>query len=255
MEYLSDWRFVIGGCIAGFVIGMSRGGFAGGVHFVGVLIMAQIIEPTIAAAFILPILCCADVLGNVFYRKEVHWPSVKILVPGGMLGLAIGAAIFYLIHSDVIKLIVCVLSLYIVADRFIRHRLSSAPRTLPRLVGYGLGVMTGISSFIIHAGYLPVSAYLLPQQLSRFMLIGTFAAMGLFFNFVKLVPYTGLGLLDWSVFGASVVFMPLCVVGFLCGKMLVPHMSDRLFYRLVYGVVLVLGIRLGIEGVLGLLSN
>ncbi|MBF2735388.1 MAG: sulfite exporter TauE/SafE family protein, partial [Betaproteobacteria bacterium AqS2] len=40
MELLSDWRFVAAAAAASFIIGMSRGGFAGGIAFVGVLIMA-----------------------------------------------------------------------------------------------------------------------------------------------------------------------------------------------------------------------
>ena len=100
MEYLSDWVFVTGAFIAAFVIGLSRGGFAGGVAFIGVLIMAQLVSPTIAAAFILPILCFVDPFGNYVYRKHIHWPSVKVLLPGGLVGIAIGALIFYWVDEN-----------------------------------------------------------------------------------------------------------------------------------------------------------
>lgn len=253
MEYLSDWRFVVGAICSSFIIGMSRGGFAGGIAFVGVLIMAQLVPTAVAAAFILPLLCFIDPFGNYVYRKHVHWPSVKVLLPGGLLGMAIGASIFYIINDNIIRLLVAGLSFYMIADRILLRRNYANARTYSAPVGFLLGTMTGISTFLIHAGNPPVSAYLLPQKMSRFLFIGTCAVLFTLFNYLKLAPYAWLGLLDWSLLAESAVFFPVCLLGFVVGKWLAPRMSDRIFYMIMYVSIFLLGLKLGIEGILELL--
>lgn len=255
MELLGDWRFVLAASLASFIIGLSRGGFAGGIAFAGVLIMAQMVEPTLAAAFILPILCFIDPFGNYVYRKDIHWPSAKVLLPGGLIGIVIGASVFYLVDDNVIRILVAGLSLYLVVDRLHgRWRRQDEAWTYPKPIGFALGIFAGISTFIIHAGHPPVSAYLLPQRLPRLLFIGTFALLFTVFNYVKLLPYAWLGLLDWSLLGVGAVFFPVAIAGFFCGKILAQRMSDKVFYWIMYASIVVMGLKIGVEGVLNMLA-
>lgn len=252
MELLADWRFIACGIAASFIIGMSRGGFAGGVAFLGVLIMAQLVPAKLAAAFILPILCFADPIGNYAYRHHVHWRNVRILLAGGLVGSVIGGVIFYYVNDHAIRLLVALLAFYMVADRIISHRKYSASHVYPAWIGAFLGMLGGITSFIIHAGQPPVSAYLLPQKLPRLLYIGTFAAVFTTLNYFKLAPYSMLGLLDLSLLKVSAIFFPVVVVGFFFGRWLTKRISDRAFYMVTYVTVAVLGIKLGIEGLVGI---
>ena len=245
----TDWQFIVAAIIASFVIGLSRGGFTAGVAFIGVLIMAQIVPTPVAAAFILPLLCFSDPFGMYAYRQHVHWPSFKVIFPGGLVGLAIGTAVFFYLNDNLLKLIVALLSLYMVFDRVIFSKRYAVATVLPKWVGYLLGVIAGITTFIIHAGHPPVSAYLLPQQLSRFLFIGTFAILFLLFNYIKLLPYAWLGILDWSLLSISVYYFPVVLAGFFTGRFLVKRMSDKLFFQIFYVGIFILGLKLLVESI------
>lgn len=253
MELLNDWAFVVSASIGAFVIGLSRGGLAGGMGFIAVLIVAQVMSPTVAAAFILPILCLIDPFGNYVYRKHVHWPSIKVMLPGGITGIVIGAAIFYIIDENQIRLLVAALAMYMIADRIFNHHRYAKPYFLPKLVGFVLGAFSGVASTLIHAGNPPVSAYLLPMKMPRFLFIGTTAAFFTALNYIKLIPYAWLDLLDWSLLGVSLLFFPVCLAGFFTAKWIAPRISDKLFYQIVYVCVFSLGAKLGYEGLSNML--
>ena len=253
MELLSSWQFVLAASLSSFIIGMSRGGFAGGIAFVGVLIMTQVVEPTIAAAFILPILCFIDPFGNYIYRKHIHWPNAKILLIGGLVGIAIGTSIFYIVNNDIVRILIAFLSIFLIVDRVYHYYFKEDnPKVYPKPIGFIFGVLTGISTFIIHAGHPPVSAYLLPQKLPRMLFLGTFAILFTIFNYVKLAPYAWLGLLDWSLLGVGAVFFPITIVGFFTGKYIAQKMSDQVFYNIMYLSVLIMGLKIGTEGIINL---
>ena len=251
MEYLADTEFVLFASLSAFIIGMSRGGFAGGIAFAGVLIMAQILPPTVAAAFILPILCFVDPFGNFVYRKYISWPNAKLLIPSGLVGIVIGAFAIYLVDENMVRIFISLLTIYLVLDRIqsvLRGR--TEPHIYPKPIGFLLGIIAGISTFIIHAGHPPVSAYLLPQRLPRMIFLGTFAIMFTIFNYVKLMPYSWLGLLDWSLLGVSAVFFPVAILGFFFGRFFAIRISDKLFYQIMYVSVFIMGMRIGYQGVI-----
>lgn len=255
MDYLSDIGFVAAACASAFVIGMSRGGFAGGIAFAGVLLMAQIMPPLLAAGFVLPILCFVDPLGNYVYRKHISWPNAKVLLPSGLVGIALGTALIYVVDENMVRIFIALLTIYMVADRVqgtMRGR--TEPHTYSKPVGFFLGTVAGFSTFLIHAGHPPVSAYLLPQRLPRMVFLGTFALLFTTFNYIKLAPYAWLGLIDWSLLGVSVVFFPVALAGFYFGRFIALRISDRLFYQIMYVSVFVMGMRIGYLGLVGYLA-
>ncbi len=50
-------------------------------------------------------------------------------------------------------------------------------------------LITGYTSFVIHAGGQPISFYLLPQKLNKTVYIGTITLAFLIINSIKLIPY------------------------------------------------------------------
>ncbi len=253
MHLLDDWRFIVGATLAGFIIGMSRGGFAGGIAFVGVLIMAQFTEPVVAAAFVLPLLCLIDPFSTYVYRRYIDWSSIKAIIPGALAGIGIGTAVFYLINANMIRLFVCVLALYVLLDRLTNHvRKISDTQGYRWPMGSLLGVITGFSSFIIHAGHPSLSAYLLPKKLPREVFVGTCALFYAIINYIKLIPYALLGILDLSLFTTAAVFFPVTLGGFATGRWLIRHISDRRFYQVMYVSIAAMSLKLAYDGLRGL---
>jgi uncharacterized membrane protein YfcA len=80
----------------------------------------------------------------------------------------------------------------------------------------------------------------------------TFAATMSFFFFVlnlcKLITYAKRGLLDLRNMATALVLLPLAPVGVWSGVRLARHVSQVVFYRLVYAGMLLTGIKLVWDG-------
>jgi len=68
---------------------------------------------------------------------------------------------------------------------------------------------------------------------------------------VKLIPYFFLGNLSIGNLATSLVLLPLAPVGVYLGIWMQRHVSDAQFYRLLYGLLLVTGVKLSWDGVFG----
>ena len=67
-------------------------------------------------------------------------------------------------------------------------------------------------------------------------------------NYVKLIPYTWLGLFNGDNLLTSLVLLPGAVIGFLAGIWLHNNVSEVLFYRVCYLFLLSVGIKLVLDG-------
>ena len=123
----------------------------------------------------------------------------------------------------------------------------AAERSTPK--GLFWSAFSGLTSTIAHAGGPPLSVYLLPQQLDKAVLVGTTVIFFAVINLVKLVPYAWLGLFDARNLATSLVLSPLAPVGIGLGVFLMRRTSERLFYRIAYALLLVVGVKLAWDGI------
>ncbi len=228
--------------------GISKGGFGSGLGIVSVPLMALTMPVTEAAAIMLPILCVMDLAALSVYRRSWDRENMKIMLPAGLAGLALGALTFRYINEAGLKLV-----LGMVAVGFVLYHLSDAARRLrktqpSKVKGYFWCCMSGFTSTVAHAGGPPMSVYLLPQRLYKTVLAGTAVVFFSVMNYVKLVPYFWLGLFDAHNLATSAALAPLGVLGIVAGVWVRKRISEALFYRLCYGFLLVTGGKLLYDG-------
>ena len=126
-----------------------------------------------------------------------------------------------------------------------------APVDPPRWFGLTMGVATGVTSQIAHAGQPPFQMYVLPQRLPRDLLIGTTAVFFAILNWIKVPAYVALGAFSGAHLLASLLLMPLAILSTLAGVWLARRVDGARFYRLVYLLMLLIGSRLVWSGVAG----
>ena len=78
--------------------------------------------------------------------------------------------------------------------------------------------------------------------------MGTFALFFAVVNIVKLIPYTLLGQFDGTNLLTSLVLIPLAPIGVRLGYFLLHKVSEALVYRICYFFLMVIGLKLFIEG-------
>lgn len=231
------------------IIGISKGGFGGGLGVVGVPLLALVISPTQAAAILLPVLCAMDLVGLYSYRGAWSRDLMRVLAPGAVAGIVLGALTFAVTSEDVVRLIVGVIAVGFTLWQWVGRRLVEERQARPSVVrgSFWAGV-SGYTSFIAHAGGPPVAVYLLPLRLDKTTFVGTTVVYFTVVNYVKLLPYGLLGQFDATNLATSLVLLPLAPVGVLLGVVLHRRLPERWLFGVVYAALLVTGVKLLIDG-------
>jgi uncharacterized membrane protein YfcA len=230
------------------ISGISKGGFGGGVGILTVPAMALVVSPLQAAGIMLPLLCLMDLVGLRAYRRTWDRASMAVLAPAALAGITLGALSAGLLEESQIRLVIGVIAVSFTADYWLGRRGHEAPKARNRLKGGLLGVVSGFTSFLAHAGGPPISVYLLPLRLDKTVFVGTTVVYFAAVNYAKLAPYAWLGQLGSINLMTALVLSPLAPAGMWLGLWLHTRVSPELFYKLCYAFVFVAGCKLLYDG-------
>jgi uncharacterized membrane protein YfcA len=244
---ISDPWFYAAAVPAMIIIGLSKGGCTA-IGLLAVPILALVISPVRAAAIVLPILVLSDIVAVISYRGLYDAKTLKIMLPGAMVGIAIGWWTAAWVTEHEIRLIVGAISVLFALNYWFRHRLSQHAHGHNVVSGGFWGVVTGFTSFVSHAGGPPFQMYTVPLRLAPQIFAGTSVILFAVVNTVKLVPYFLLGQFDATNLETSAVLLPVSIPATFLGIWLVRVLDATMFYRAVYVLIFAVGLYLVWEG-------
>lgn len=235
--------FWVTAIIAVLVTGISKGGF-GGIAVLAVPLMSLTISPVVAAAIMLPTMLVMDVFSIWAWRKSWSKYYILLILPGALVGICIGWAFAGKVSEDFVRIAVGLVALFF-SVYAIWGTLGRKPlKALSWPWGVASSLVTGFTSFVAHSGGPPYQAYMIPQGLDKKVFVGTGVIIFFILNAVKVPPYMMLGQFSLDNIMTSVILMPLAPIGVWIGVWLNGKVSTEIFYRILYGVVLLVGIRL-----------
>ena len=237
------------------IVGISKGGFGGGLGLLAVPMMSLAVAPPIAAAIMLPILCAMDLVGLWVYRRSWDRPNMARLIPAALLGIAIGTATFRYLDVNAVRLLIGTVAVGFTLEHWTRvwRRKDLAQPRRPSTTAVGFwGSVTGFTSFVAHAGGPPLSILLLPQRLDKTVFVGTTVMFFAVVNYIKLIPYAWLGQLNATNLGTSAILLPLAPMGVFLGIWLHHRIDEALFYRICYVLLFLTGVKLLYDGLVPL---
>lgn len=249
---ISDPFFYLCAIPAVLIFGMAKGGFGGGIAVVSVPLMSLATSPVTAAAILLPILLVMDAVALWSFRGSWDRPNLKMLLPGAMIGILLGSLGFSYLSEDMIRILIGVIAVAFCLNYWFKPALMTA-RGPEKWRGRFWGAVAGFTSFGIHAGGPPIQIYLLPQRMEKSLLMGTMAVFFAVVNVIKLIPYSLQGSFDHSNLLTAAVLMPIAPVGVRLGFYLLHKVSEAMIYRICYVFLFVVGVKLLLDGVLGIL--
>lgn len=252
-----DLLFYAAAIPAVILVGLSKGGLGGAFALIGVPLLAIVVPPMQAAAIFLPILLVMDAVALWAWRSHNSRPTLLAMLPGGILGIAIGWATSAYVSVNVMRLLLGSISVLFALRYFVdaaRQLQKTEPAAAPeRPVAATLwGTLSGYSSFVAHAGGPPFQIYTLPLRLDPLSYTGTSTRFFAIMNAIKVIPYFALGELGTGNLVLSATLLPLALVSTLIGARLVHHLKPHIFYPLMYGMVLIAGGKLLYDGITGL---
>ncbi len=247
---LSDPAFWVVSIPAALLFGISKGGFGGGLGIVAVPLMSLVMSPVQAAGILLPMLLVLDAAGIRAFWGRWDWPSFRLLGFGAVLGIAAGGITFGLVSPDVIRVLIGAVALAFSAYHYYRQwrPLDLARRTGGPAVAVVAGLTSGYTSTLAHAGSPPVTMYLLPKGLPRQQFVATTVILFALINATKLIPYGLLGQLAPGNVVAAGALVPAGLLGLWLGIRLQRILSERWFYHICYGLLILVGGRLLYDG-------
>jgi uncharacterized membrane protein YfcA len=244
---LSDPAFYLVSVPAVLLYGIAKGGFGGAVAILAVPLMALQMSPTLAAAILLPILVVMDMVVIYSYRGQYDGLALRLLLPGALLGIALGYFLADTMNESLMRLLVGVVAM-VFGLQSLFGWLSTLGREHERFAATFFGALSGFTSFSIHAGGPPLTMYLLPKQLAPMLYAGT---AGLFFaavNLTKMPLYFALGQFSSQTLWYSLALVPFAPVGVLIGRQLVRLSNPRIYYRVISLFLVLVGLKLMYDG-------
>ena len=195
-----------------------------------------------------------DIFGMWLYRGKWVSAELRILIPASVLGIVIGTMLFEYMSPAIIRLLLGVIAIAFTAHHWLeqKFRTSKTKVVLSAPVGIVAAVTAGFTSFVAHSGGPPINMYLLRRNLDRTQFVGTAVAFFAVVNYVKLVPYAWLGQFEIGNLTTSLALAPLAPIGMAAGVWLHNRVTDRFFFRIVYLLLFVVGIKLFYDGLNGL---
>ena len=249
-----DGLVVLAGVPAVLIIGISKGGFGGGLGVLSVLIMSLVVTPRMAAGIMLPILCLMDVMAIWVWRKHVNWRLLGPLAPAALVGILFGTLTFEYLSVAHLKLMIGIIAVAFTFHWVIKNSgktISKSNSGSRPWLGATSGAIAGFTSFVAHAGGPPISMYMIPLALPKAVFQATTVWFFFVVNCVKLVPYAALDMLSLDNLTASVILLPLAPVGVIFGVWLHHRISQRMFYSACYIFLFITGLKLIYDGLVG----
>lgn len=229
-------------------MGLAKGGFAG-VGQLAMPMLALVISPVQAAAILLPILIIQDVVGVWAFRRSWDKGVLIVLLPGALIGIALGWLLAAKVSATVVLGVLGAISIVFAAFRLWISRPAAMAklkhsRPLPpiadKVLGVVLGMGSGFTSQVAHAGQPPFQMWVLPKALPTATLIGTTAIYFAVVNWLKVPAYLMLGQFTRENMMTAAALAPVAIASTFAGVWLVKRVSAERFYTLIY--ILMIGV-------------
>ena len=247
---MSGWEFWVFAVIAAVLTGIGKGG----VPIVGSLavpVLSLAISPVVAAGMLLPVYVISDGFGLYAYRKEFDKRVLAITCFAMTIGVGLGWATAKLIPEAYVTILVGVISVAFALNQLLRRVVIVVPKRAQIAPGMFWGTIAGFTSFVSHTGGPPYQVYTLPLGLRKAVFAGTSTIAFAYINALKLIPYYFLGQINLESLETAAKLMPVAAAAVFFGVWVVKRMPERLFFQIVTWALLLIGIELIRQGLVG----
>lgn len=246
--------FYFAAALAVMIAAIAKSGFAGGGAILTVPILSLFVTPQMAAAITLPLLVMIDVTNTWRYRRDFHRPSLKTLLPGSVIGVLAGAFLFEYLSAAGMRIGIGLLALYFALHYFLQLSRKTQGHPVGRPLGFGLGAVSGLGSFVAHSGGPPADAFVLSQGLHKTTTVATLVYFFFLVNLMKVIAYWYLDQLNAINLTTSAALVPFVPLGIMIGYFLHSRISQEFFQRFARAMLAIVGVKLLWDGLSAFLS-
>ncbi|MDR3248813.1 MAG: sulfite exporter TauE/SafE family protein [Treponema sp.] len=225
---------------SGLCIGVSKTGI-NGASAVMIPILALIFGAKESTGVVLPMLCFADLVAVLYYRRAAEWKYIIRLLPWALGGFGVALLVDHFVPARGFKILmgICIfagLAVMFWNDR--RGKDAAAPS------GWWFsaifGVIGGFSTMIGNAAGPIMSVFLLSVRLPKTSFVGTAAWFFLIVNYLKIpLQYFAWHNIRLEGLLFDITMIPVILVGAMLGILLVKKVSEAHYRVIVYVMTIV----------------
>ncbi|MCD7848360.1 MAG: sulfite exporter TauE/SafE family protein [Parabacteroides sp.] len=237
MQSPSDWSILF---ISALLIGISKTGIQG-ISMLAVPLMAINFGAKPSTGLVLPILCMADLVVVLYYRRIAEWKYVLKLLPSALAGFAVALLVDRLIPPEGFKRLMggC---LFVVLLIMSWSEWKGKDNKLSTYWWYGsaFGLLGSFTTMIGNAAGPVMAIYLLSVKMPKINFIGTNAWFFLVINYLK-IPVQ---VLAWDNITVTTLMLDLCtlpfvIIGGVLGVAMVKKLPEKEFRHFTTAVTCV----------------
>ena len=218
--------------------GIAKSGLGGSMTLISIPLMTTIMPLGQALAIVLPILILSDLVAVHRFRKNYDSETLKLIIPCAAIGIFIASMTFTYFSESLLKFIIGAMGFLFAGHYFLfkKKNLISQKKSFSR--GGICSVISGFTSFCVHAGGTPLSIYLLPLRMKKEIYVGTRVMFFTCINLIKFPFYINLSIVTLDSIKQSLLLFPLAVLGIVIGYQILKVIEESIFYNIIYILIL-----------------
>jgi uncharacterized protein len=241
-------NFILLVLMVAILIGLSKGGFGGPVPVALITpLLSQIMPPAQAVGVALPLLLVGDVIALRMYWKQWDIDRVKLMLPFAIVGIIIGGALLLLLAESkqdlLMRRILGGFTLLVVLYKIGSDALKGVNYEPRNWHGYLTGWASGFGSALANVGAPPFTAYMLLQDVSPTVFIGTATLFFTIVNFLKLpINLLSSNVLNLHLLASVIWVVPVIPIASWIGKDAVKRMNQKVFERMMLVILFLMSL-------------
>lgn len=226
--------------LSALIIGMSKT-WIQGVSLLAIPLLAISFGARESTGIILPMLCFADLIAALSYRKAIDWKCILRALPFALMGFALALAVDKAIPPSMFKRLMggC-LAIVLIVMLAAEHTNLTAGVTRHRWYGALWGVLGGFTTMIGNAAGPVLAIYLLSMNMDKYRFVATSAYFFLVLNYLKLpIQVWAWGNITTDTLLLNLCAIPFILIGGLLGYWVMKAMPEKCFRYVTVGVTAV----------------
>ncbi|SRR5690606_1480187 len=229
------------------LIGMSKTGIQN-IGTLAVPLFAILFGAKYSTGIVLILLCMADLVAVIYYRKSFLWNEIKKLLPLALIGLIVALLWGNYVDDKVFKIMIglCILvgmTIMIWLERTSKEQQDKFVQQ--RWYAPVFGFILGFSTMIGNAAGPALSVYMLSKRLNKISFAATSAWFIMMLNFTKIpLQLFVWHNLSWQGFYLNLMAIPFILLGGFIGIKIIKILPEQQFRYLIMVLVIVSSILL-----------
>lgn len=216
--------------ICGVIVGMSKTGIQG-IMTLAIPVMALIFGSKESTGVVLPMLCFADLIAVIYYRRQAQWSYILKLLPTAIAGFFLAIFVDSMLDKSMFSklMALCIFAGFLVMYITRRNTQEENQMLFSKWWCAAIfGVLGGFTTMIGNAAGPIMAVYLLSMKLPKYAFVGTSAWFFLIVNYLK-IP---LQIFVWNnitykTLALDIIAIPSIFLGAILGVYFVKYLPEK----------------------------